>query len=99
MDFYVKAESEDGYIRDACVYRRNINIWDTMTLNVRYHTGVIMSYSLNCFMPYEGYRDLLQRDQGETRGTCVPRATVGSGPHGRYPSDTVVQGIENSNRA
>jgi predicted dehydrogenase len=56
MDFYVKAEAEDGYIRDGCVYRRNINIWDTMTLNVRYHTGVLMSYSLNCFMPYEGYQ-------------------------------------------
>jgi len=56
MDFYYKCESEDGYIRDGCVYRRNINIWDTMTLNVRYHTGVLMSYSLNCFMPYEGYQ-------------------------------------------
>jgi hypothetical protein len=27
-----------------------------MTLNVRYHTGVMMSFSLNAFMPYEGYR-------------------------------------------
>jgi predicted dehydrogenase len=56
MDFYVKAESEDGYLRDGCVYRRDINVWDTMTLNVRYHTGVMMSFSLNAFMPYEGYR-------------------------------------------
>jgi predicted dehydrogenase len=56
MDFYVKAESEDGYLRDACVYRRDINIWDTMSLNVRYHSGVIMTYSLNCFMPCEGYQ-------------------------------------------
>jgi predicted dehydrogenase len=56
MDLYVKAESEDGYLRDACVYRRDINIWDTMSLNVRYHSGVMMSYSLNCFMPYEGYK-------------------------------------------
>jgi predicted dehydrogenase len=56
MDFYVGAESEDGYIRDGCVYRRDINVWDTMTLNVRYHTGVLMSFSLNAFMPYEGFR-------------------------------------------
>jgi hypothetical protein len=27
-----------------------------MTLNVRYHTGVLMSFSLNAFMPYEGFR-------------------------------------------
>jgi predicted dehydrogenase len=56
MDFYVNAESEDGYLRDGCVYRRDINVWDTMTLNVRYHSGVLMSFSLNAFMPYEGYR-------------------------------------------
>jgi predicted dehydrogenase len=55
MDLYVKAESEDGYIRDSCVYRRDINIWDTMSLNVKYNNGVMMTYSLNCFMPYEGY--------------------------------------------
>ena len=55
MDLYVKAESEDGYLRDACVYRRDINIWDTMALNVKYNNDVLMTYSLNCFMPYEGY--------------------------------------------
>ena len=56
MAFYVSAESEDGYLRDGCVYRRDINVWDTMTMNLRYHTGVMMSFSLNAFMPYEGYR-------------------------------------------
>jgi hypothetical protein len=56
MEFYVNAESEDGYLRDGCVYRRDINVWDTMSMNVRYHTGVMMSFSLNAFMPYEGYR-------------------------------------------
>jgi len=55
MDLYVKAEAEDGYIRDACVYRNEINAWDTMALNVRYNNEVLMTYSLNCFMPYEGY--------------------------------------------
>jgi predicted dehydrogenase len=56
MNLYVKPETEDGYFRDACVYRRDINVWDTQTLNVRYHNGVLMTYSLNCFMPYEGYK-------------------------------------------
>jgi hypothetical protein len=55
-DFYVNCESEDGYIRDGCVYRRDINVWDTMTLNVRYHTGMLMTFSLNAFMPYEGFK-------------------------------------------
>jgi predicted dehydrogenase len=55
MDLYVKAESEDGYLRDACVFRKKINIWDTMNVQVQYHNRVSMSYSLNAFMPYEGY--------------------------------------------
>ncbi len=52
---YVECESEDGYLRDACVFREDIDIFDTMTGEVRYSTGAIMSYSLNAFMPYEGY--------------------------------------------
>ena len=56
MDLYVKAESADGYIRDSCVFRKKVNIWDTMTAQVQYHNRVMMSYSLNAFMPYEGYR-------------------------------------------
>ncbi len=55
MNLYVKAESEDGYLRDACVFRKKINIWDTMNVQVQYHNGVTMSYSLNAFVPYEGY--------------------------------------------
>ena len=55
MNLYIKAESEDGYIRDACVFRKKINIWDTMNVQVQYHNRVTMSYSLNAFMPYEGY--------------------------------------------
>jgi predicted dehydrogenase len=55
MNLYVKAESEDGYLRDACLFRKNINIWDTMAVQVRYHNNVMMSYSLNAFMPYEGF--------------------------------------------
>jgi predicted dehydrogenase len=52
---YVNCESEDGYLRDGCVFREDINIYDTMTANVKYSTGAMMSYSLNAFMPYEGY--------------------------------------------
>jgi len=55
MNLYVKAEPADGYIRDACLYRPDINIWDTMAVQVRYHNDVLMNYSLNSCMPYEGY--------------------------------------------
>ena len=56
MDLYVGCESEDGYTRDGCVFREDVNIWDTMTATIKYENDVSMSYSLNAFMPYEGYR-------------------------------------------
>ncbi|MEO5806465.1 Gfo/Idh/MocA family oxidoreductase [Devosia sp.] len=45
----------DGYVRDACVYRADIDIPDTMTANIRYTNGVVCSYSLNTYMPIEGH--------------------------------------------
>jgi predicted dehydrogenase len=55
MNLYVKPETEDGYFRDACLFRETINIWDTMSAQVRYHNDVMLNYSLNSCMPYEGY--------------------------------------------
>jgi predicted dehydrogenase len=55
ISLYADAESEDGYFRDACVFREDIDIFDTMVAQVRYSNGAMMSYSLNAFMPYEGY--------------------------------------------
>ena len=55
MALYASAESEDGYLRDACVFRPDIDIYDSMSATVRYNTGAIMSYSVNAFMPIEGY--------------------------------------------
>lgn len=52
---YVDCESEDGYLRDACVFREKIDIYDTMTAQVRYDNGVLLSYSVHTFMPIEGY--------------------------------------------
>jgi predicted dehydrogenase len=52
---YVDCESEDGYFRDGCVYRQNIDIFDTMTAQVRYTNGALMAYSVHTFMPIEGY--------------------------------------------
>ena len=50
-----RAESVDGYLRDGCVFKNDIDIWDTMSASIRYSNNVLMSYSLNTFMPIEGY--------------------------------------------
>jgi predicted dehydrogenase len=46
---------EDGYFRDACVFREDIDVPDTMVAAIRYKNGVQVSYSLNAFMPLEGH--------------------------------------------
>jgi predicted dehydrogenase len=56
VDLYVGCEKADGYLRDGCVFKEDVNIPDTMNAVVRYSNGVDMSYSLNTFMPVEGYR-------------------------------------------
>ncbi|QTL97299.1 gfo/Idh/MocA family oxidoreductase [Iocasia frigidifontis] len=53
---YTKAEHEDGYFRDACVFSPEINIWDTRAVTVGYKNDVLLSYSLNNYAPYEGYK-------------------------------------------
>jgi predicted dehydrogenase len=55
-ELYSNCESADGYSRDGCVFKEDIDIFDTMNAIVRYSNGVNMSYSVNAFMPIEGYR-------------------------------------------
>lgn len=52
---YEEPSREDGYFRDACVFREEIDIADTMTAEIVYDNGVQVAYSLNTFMPIEGY--------------------------------------------
>jgi predicted dehydrogenase len=56
MELYVKNEQYDGYLRDGCVYREDIDIYDKMAVQIRYMNGVQVSYSLTTYSPYEGYR-------------------------------------------
>lgn len=56
MKLFAACEDVDNYHRDGCVYREDVDIYDTMSAVVKYSNGVNMSYSLNAFMPIEGYR-------------------------------------------
>jgi len=53
-ELYVDNEDADGYLRDGCVWDNEIDTYDSMTVEVKYNNGVILSYSLNAYMPYEG---------------------------------------------
>jgi predicted dehydrogenase len=53
---YIDCEKYDGYLRDGCVFKNDINIFDKMAATIKYANGVQVAYSLTAFSPYEGYR-------------------------------------------
>ena len=56
MDLYAANEKYDGYTRDGCVWKEDIDIFDKMAVQIRYANKVQVSYSLTTYSPYEGYR-------------------------------------------
>jgi len=61
---YLEAEKDSGYIRDKNVFRPDITIHDSLSLNVRYRTGAVLTYALTCFSPREGMRVAFNGDRG-----------------------------------
>lgn len=79
---YLKAESESGYVRDRNVFRDDIDIYDNMSVVVRYRTGALLTYSLCSFSPREGMRVTFNGDRGrleyhEFRGSHLIRGQSG----------------------
>jgi predicted dehydrogenase len=56
VKLYVDNAQYDGYNRDGCVFREDINIFDKMAASIKYANDVQVSYSLTTYSPYEGYR-------------------------------------------
>ncbi len=61
---YLDAEPETGYLRDRNVFGDDISIEDTMVLSARYRSGVLLSYSLVAYSPWEGLRIAITGDRG-----------------------------------
>ena len=53
---YAENEKYDGYIRDNCLWRPEIDIFDKMSAQIKYANGVLVNYSLTTYSPYEGWR-------------------------------------------
>ena len=56
MAIYADNEKYDGYLRDGCVWKEDIDIFDKMAVQIKYANNVQVSYSLTTHSPYEGYR-------------------------------------------
>lgn len=84
---YLDNEKYDGYFRDRCVFRPEIDIEDTMNVIVTYGTGATLSYSLNAFNSWEGYQIAFNGTKGRIEHSIVEKIYVSG-------TDTVQGGIE-----
>lgn len=76
---YLDAEKDDGYIRDQSVFGDGINIEDTMGVLVRYQSNAILTYSLNAYMPWEGFRVAFNGTKGRIQLSVVESTYVNAG--------------------
>ena len=54
MRLYADNEKYDGYVRDNCLWRNEIDIYDKMSAQITYANDVVVNYSLTTYSPYEG---------------------------------------------
>jgi predicted dehydrogenase len=87
---YLENESYDGYFRDRCVFSEQIDIEDSMNVLVEYQSGVKMTYSLNAYMPWEGYIISFNGTKGRLEHRC--EETVYVSGDGSIPGALISQG-------
>jgi len=63
-ELYLAAEQETGYLRDRNVFGEAITIEDTMSVIVRYRSGVLLNYSLLAYSPWEGFHVAITGTKG-----------------------------------
>jgi predicted dehydrogenase len=78
-NLYLKAEKEDGYLRDQNVFGDGISIEDTMNLAIRYKNGAHLSYSLTAYSPWEGYRIAFNGTKGRLELDELEKSYISAG--------------------
>lgn len=73
VKLYVDNEKHDGYHRDGCVWREDIDIFDKMAVQIKYANNVQVSYSLTTYSPYEGYRIAFNGTKGRVEAWVKER--------------------------
>ena len=61
---YLDAETHDGYIRDQNVFSKGITTEDSIGVLVKYRNDTLLNYSLNAYLPREGYRVAFNGSKG-----------------------------------
>lgn len=89
---YLDAEDEDGYQRDQSVFGDNISIEDTMSVMVKYKNKAVMNYSLNAYMPWEGFIIVFNGTKGRLEVRVTEKSYVNSG--GAKENEGALGGID-----
>jgi predicted dehydrogenase len=80
--FFLEAEKIDYYYRDRCVFGDHIDIYDNMSVHVRYSNGALLTYSLVTYSPFEGWRGTLTGSEGRMEiGNIVSGAHAEKSEH------------------
>lgn len=78
-ELYLKAEADSGYIRDRSVFSDDISIEDTLGVTVKYQSGTILTYSLNAYMPWEGFNISFNGSKGRIEMKVVEKSYINAG--------------------
>jgi len=73
---YLDAEKDSGYIRDRSVFSDDVAIEDVMGVMVRYNRGAILTYSLNTYLPWEGFNVVFNGSKGRIEMKVVEKSYV-----------------------
>lgn len=76
---YLDAEEEDGYYRDLSVFGEGINIEDTLGVTVTYKNKAILTYSLNAYLPWEGFVVSFNGSKGRIEVNVREQSYINSG--------------------
>ncbi len=76
---YLDAETDNNYIRDRNVFGEPITIEDTMAVTARYRNGVILSYCLLAYSPWEGLNVAITGTKGRIELNVVENVNLVSG--------------------
>ncbi|KYG27700.1 Gfo/Idh/MocA family oxidoreductase [Alkalihalobacillus trypoxylicola] len=76
---YLDAEREDGYQRDQSVFGDGISIEDTLAVMVQYKNKAILNYSLNAYLPWEGFVISFNGSKGRIEVNVREQSYINSG--------------------
>ncbi len=78
-ELYLNAEEDSGYIRDRSVFSDEISIEDTIGVTAKYNNGTILTYSLNAYLPWEGFNIAINGSKGRIEMKVVEKSYINAG--------------------